>query len=178
MITLIVSVFLFSTPITARKCDTIIQARKYTTTVYPSNCPTHSTVTVISTTSIDTTTTSTTTTTKSEATYTITISTTTTTTDIFTPQKRNKAFTCIPNNKDCHTNVYKNKCVKTIFCNPTVFLPCPPVYTKTTTSISTSTSINTVIVTSRTIIPLKPIFTFTTSISTFTTTSTYVQSAP
>src|SRR4051812_44334141 len=97
-VTLIVSILLFSSQVTAKECKIITKTRDYTKTIYPSNCPEHCTTITLSspTTTITTTTTSTTTSTTTTITTTTTTTTTTTPSPPLPPvRKRFNTVACI-----------------------------------------------------------------------------------
>ncbi|RHZ82359.1 hypothetical protein Glove_109g411 [Diversispora epigaea] len=125
--TLVALVLLFLFSVNAKETKTITRTRNYTKTVYPDNCPARET-TKTSTTTYFITTTSTTT----------SITSTTTTTTFLLVKKRSNKVICNIDNNGCY---FPNKYTKIVFCNPTVFLPCPKACTKTATTIKTSTSI-------------------------------------
>ncbi|RHZ88662.1 hypothetical protein Glove_21g327 [Diversispora epigaea] len=154
-VTLIVSILLFSSQVTAKKCRTITKTRNYTKKIYPTNCPKpFTTITIKKPTTATTTTTATITTTA--LTTTISTSTFTTTFTAFVIEKRNNHYNnviCIPDKKARYIYYNHKKCEKIVFCTPTIYLPCPKVCTIKTTITPTSTSIaifNTTITTTST----------------------------
>lgn len=150
-ITLIVLILFFSSSTAATPCKTVTKTRHSTKTVHPKNCPktktTAKTVTASATTTSTRLTTTTTTTTSTV---------TSIPTENSTPTKRHENYEkviCVPDNKH-HIHHYKHgKCVKTVYCTPTVFLKCPKVRTKTLTITATTTSTSVTVSTTTTTAP-------------------------
>jgi hypothetical protein len=136
--------------VTGHDCITVTKTRHYTKTVRPTNCPK----------SVTTTATSTTTTTS--------VTTTTTTSTITAVPAKKRSYNhnpvkCIPDkkvyqrskcskckkcknkhDKKCKRRYNKcKKCKVTVFCTPTVTLPCQKPKTVTTTAFETSTATST-----------------------------------
>ncbi|CAB4464141.1 uncharacterized protein OCT59_025572 [Rhizophagus irregularis] len=151
--------FLFLTlfyllPVVTGHCTTVTKTRHYTKTIRPTNCPKATTTT---TTSITTTTSTTTTVTTSTVTVLPAI-----------VKRTNNRVKCIPDKKvyqsskcskckRCRNKHDKRckkryneckKCKVTVYCTPTVTLPCQKPKTVTTTAFATSTAIATTTITS------------------------------